>query len=184
MLLFFFFFFFFFFFVTIFRVGFLSVAYLTVAHLPRLGISVHCYVLVFSQAPLLVLDYRWLHNPPTYQRIVTPNWYRTHTVPQFGLQSSWITYRCMPLHPAKLVTVSAISDTWTIRFMQNRLWHYFCIPYMLYDIIFYSIKVALLLHWFEGFVHKIKKSCVTKLKIVSSYYANYEINSKILFRVF
>ena len=30
---------------------------------------------VFSQAPLLVLDYGWLQNPLTYRRIVTPNWY-------------------------------------------------------------------------------------------------------------
>ena len=73
---------------------FLSVAYLTVANLARLGISVHCQVSVFSQAPLLVLDYRWSHNPPTYQRTVTPNWYRTHSVPKFGLQSSWMTGAC------------------------------------------------------------------------------------------
>ena len=46
---------------------------------------------VFSQAPLLVLDYRCSHNLPTYQRTVFPNWYRTHTVSKFGLQSSWIT---------------------------------------------------------------------------------------------
>ena len=49
---------------------------------------------MFSQAPLLVLDYRWSHNPPTYRRTVTPNWYRTHTVPKFGLLSSWITGAC------------------------------------------------------------------------------------------
>ena len=53
-----------------------------------LGLSL---VPVFSQAPLLVLDYRCSHNLPTYQRTVTPNWYRTHTVSKFGLQSSWIT---------------------------------------------------------------------------------------------
>ena len=73
---------------------FLSVAYLTVANLARLGISVHCQVSVRSQylvRLLLVLDYRWSLNPPTYRRTVTPNWYRTHTVPKFGLQSSWIT---------------------------------------------------------------------------------------------
>ena len=50
----------------------------------------------FSKAPLQVLDYRCSHNPHTYRRTVTPNWYRTHTVPKFSLQSSWIT-RCMPL---------------------------------------------------------------------------------------
>ena len=43
---------------------------------------------VFSQAPLLVLDYRWSHNPPTHQRTVTPNRYRTNIVPKFGFQSS------------------------------------------------------------------------------------------------
>ena len=50
-----------------------------------LGLS---QVPVFSHAPLLVLDYKWSHNPPTYQRTVTPNWYRTHIAPKFGLQSS------------------------------------------------------------------------------------------------
>ena len=49
---------------------------------------------VFSQAPLLVLDYRWSHNPPTYRRTVTTNWYQTNTVPKFGPQSSWITGAC------------------------------------------------------------------------------------------
>ena len=28
-----------------------------------------------------MLDYRWSRNPPTCWRHVTPNWYRTHTVP-------------------------------------------------------------------------------------------------------
>ena len=32
-------------------------------------------VSVFTQAPLPELDYRWSHNPPTYGRIATPNWY-------------------------------------------------------------------------------------------------------------
>ena len=41
-----------------------------------------------------MLDYRWSHNPPTYRRTVTPNWYRSRTVPKFGLQSSWITGAC------------------------------------------------------------------------------------------
>ena len=56
----------------------LSVAYLTVANLAQLGISVHCQVSVrqvpvFSQAAVLVLDYRWSHNPPADRRNVTPN---------------------------------------------------------------------------------------------------------------
>ena len=56
-----------------------------------LGLS---YVPAFSQVPLLVLDYRWSHNLPTYSKTVTPKWYRTHTVPKFDLQSSWITGAC------------------------------------------------------------------------------------------
>ena len=44
-----------------------------------------------------MLDYRWSNNPPIYRRTFAPNWYRTHTVPKFGLQSS---YRSMPLQPA------------------------------------------------------------------------------------
>ena len=45
--------------------------------------------LVFNQAPLLMLDYKWSHNLPSHRGTVTPNWYWTHTVPKFGLQSSW-----------------------------------------------------------------------------------------------
>ena len=41
-----------------------------------------------------MLDYRWSHNPPTCWRTVTPNWYWTHTVSKFGLQSSWTTGAC------------------------------------------------------------------------------------------
>ena len=37
-----------------------------------------------------IADYRWSHNPPTYRRTVSPSWYRTHTVPNFDLQCSWI----------------------------------------------------------------------------------------------
>ena len=43
---------------------------------------------------LVRLDYKGPHNPFTYRRTVTPNWYRTHTVPKFGLQSSWVTGGC------------------------------------------------------------------------------------------
>ena len=39
-------------------------------------------------------DYRWSHNPHTYRRTVTPNGYRTHTAPKFGLWSSRITGAC------------------------------------------------------------------------------------------
>ena len=64
---------------------------------PQLNLRQLIQVPVFSQAPLLVLDYRWSNNPPIYQRTFAPNWYRTHTVPKFGLQSS---YRSMPVQPA------------------------------------------------------------------------------------
>ena len=46
---------------------------------------------IFSQVPLLVLDYRWSHNPPTNWRTVMPNWYWAHTIPKFNVQSSWTT---------------------------------------------------------------------------------------------
>ena len=62
------------------------------ANVARLGISVHCLFSVRSHDLIwLVLDYRWSHNPLNYRRAITPNWYRTHTVPKFGLQSSRIT---------------------------------------------------------------------------------------------
>ena len=33
-----------------------------------------------------MLDYRWSHNPPTYRRIVTPNWYCNSASKVAGLQ--------------------------------------------------------------------------------------------------
>ena len=77
--------------------AFLSVAYLTVPNLARLEISIHCQVSVRSQYLAWLLSQcwiRWSHNLPTYRRTVTPNLYRTHSVPKFGLQSSWITGAC------------------------------------------------------------------------------------------
>ena len=68
-----------------------------VANLARLGISVYCYVSVRSQYLVRFLSwmfYKWSHSPPTYRRTVTPNRYWTHTVPEFDLQSSWITGAC------------------------------------------------------------------------------------------
>ena len=65
-----------------------------------LGLSL---VPVFSQAPLLVLDYRWSHSSSTYQRTVTPNWYRTYTVPKFDLQRSWITGGLYGFHLLNMV---------------------------------------------------------------------------------
>ena len=48
------------------------VAYLEVANFTRLGITVLCYVPVFSQAPILVLSYRWSSNLSTYYRMSPP----------------------------------------------------------------------------------------------------------------
>ena len=97
---------------------FLSVAYLTVANLARLGISVHCQVSVFIQAPLLVLDYRWSHNPPNYRRTVTLNWYLTHSVPKFSLQNSCITDAC---HYTLRTTTQVVSRTTVVSSFQRLL---------------------------------------------------------------
>ena len=40
---------------------------------------------VFSQVPVLMLNYRWSHNPPSYWRNLTLNWYWTNTVSYFCL---------------------------------------------------------------------------------------------------
>ena len=56
-----------------------------------LGLS---QVRVFSQVPLLELNYTWSHNPPTSCRAVTPNWYLIHTILKFHLQSRWIAGAC------------------------------------------------------------------------------------------
>ena len=69
--------------------GLLYVAYLTIANLAQLGILVLCSVSVFSQAPLLVLDYRWSYNPPTYQRTmigIEPTPFRNLASKVAGLQ--------------------------------------------------------------------------------------------------
>ena len=61
---------------------FLSVAHPTVANLSWLGLGSLVGLSsapVFSHVPLLLLDYRWSHNPPTYWRTVIPSWYWTHT---------------------------------------------------------------------------------------------------------
>ena len=66
----------------------LPIAYLKLAILVQLGISVCCYFSVrspvFGQVALVVLDYRWSHNPTIYRRAVTRSWYRTHTVLNFA----------------------------------------------------------------------------------------------------
>ena len=33
-------------------------------------------------------------DPPIEGRTLIPNWYRSHAVPKFGLQSGWITGSC------------------------------------------------------------------------------------------
>ena len=33
----------------------------------------------------------WSYSYEKSLMIVTPNWYQTHTIPKFGLQSSWMT---------------------------------------------------------------------------------------------
>ena len=89
--------FFFYFLVTLFRVGFfLSVAYLAAANLARLGNSVHCYVsgpsIQSSSSPSAGLQV--VTQSSHLSKDCSPNWYRTHTVPKIGLQSSQITGAC------------------------------------------------------------------------------------------
>ena len=78
-----------------------------------------------------MLDYRWSRNPPTCRRAVTPNWYRTHTVLKFGLQSSWITGACH-------YTWSWISWGWhfhmqcLVQIMTNQV-HFFLFPPLFLD---------------------------------------------------
>ena len=48
-----------------------------------------------------------------------------------------------------LITAATISNTQTVKFIKNWYWHCFCIPYyMLYDVIFYSIKFSFLVSKF------------------------------------
>ena len=75
---------------------FLSVAYLTAANLARLGNSVHCYVsgpsIQSSSSPSAGLQV--VTQSSLLSKDCSPNWYRTHTVPKIGLQSSQITGAC------------------------------------------------------------------------------------------
>ena len=69
--------------------GFLFIAYLTVVNLVRLGISVHCQVSGRSQYLVRLLSWCWITGGHTiHPAIYTSNWYRTHTVPKFGLKSN------------------------------------------------------------------------------------------------
>ena len=76
------------------------------------------YVPVFSQAPLLALDYRWPHNPPTYRkRLLTQLVLNPHCL---GIQSpKHLDYRCMPLHPALKWQCKIINLLW--RYLLNIL---------------------------------------------------------------
>ena len=76
--------------------GFLFAAYLTVADLAQLGILVHCLVSSRSQYLVRLLSLYWITVGHTIhdRRTVTPKWYWTHIVPEFGLDSSWITGAC------------------------------------------------------------------------------------------
>ena len=77
-------------------VFFLSVAYLTAANLARLGKSVHRYVsgpsIQSSSSPSAGLQV--VTQSSHLSKGCSPNWYRTHTVPKIGLQSSQITGAC------------------------------------------------------------------------------------------
>ena len=79
--------------------SFLPVAYLTVANLARLGIWAYCWFSVRSHYLVRVLSLCWItkgHTQSTHQLkdCYSLNWHWTHTVPKFGLQSSWITGAC------------------------------------------------------------------------------------------
>ena len=86
---------------------FSSVAYFTVANSARHEISIHCQVSIRSQYLFRLLSQCWITGGhtihPLIEGILPPNWYRTHTVPKFGLQSSSITGVC---HYTRLATVS------------------------------------------------------------------------------
>ena len=84
-----------------------------------LGLS---WASVFSQ--VLLLDYRWSHNPPTYWRAVIPNWYWTYTVPKFCLQSGWVTGAYCYTRPLRWLSTETnaklcTNSTW----LQHKLWY-------------------------------------------------------------
>ena len=92
------------------ELGFLSVPGLEVVNLARLVISFQCKVSVRSPylVSFLFLCWitKWSHNPPTYRRTVSSNWYCTHTVLRFGHQRSWITGAC---HYTRRIQVHATA---------------------------------------------------------------------------
>ena len=92
--------------------GFLSVADLTVDNLALLGISVHCQVSVTSQYLVRLLSQCWVTGGhtihPPIKGLLPQMWYRTHTVPKFGLQSSWSSGACHYTH-GSLNTLKYVS---------------------------------------------------------------------------
>ena len=100
----------FFYLFTLFRVGyFLSVAYLTVANLARLGISVYCQVPVRSQYSVRLLSQCWITGGHTIHppiegllppRDIEPTPFQNSTFKVAGLQvhdTTPVTKKALPL---------------------------------------------------------------------------------------
>ena len=69
---------------------------------------------VFSQVPLLVLDYWWSHNPPIHQRTVTPYCIHTIALKVAELQLHVTTpSHCKPLQPLHHCSMP-LQPTWGI----------------------------------------------------------------------
>ena len=97
--------------------GFLSVAYLAVANLARLGISVHCQASVRSQCLVRLLSQCWITGGHTIHPSIegllpqlVPNPHRSGIQPPNQLD-----YRCIPLHPA----FSFIEYAWMVSIFQK-----------------------------------------------------------------
>ena len=96
--------------------GFVSIAYLTVANLARLGISVHCQVSVRSQYLVRLLSQCWITGGhtihPPIEGLLPPT--GNEPIP-FQIQPpKQLDYRCMPLHPAchyNLIRVNSVTDS-------------------------------------------------------------------------
>ena len=109
------------------------------------------------KTPLLVLDYRWSHNSPTYWRTVTPNWYRTHTIPKFSLQTSWITGAC---HNTR-----RHSNMWNNKLLQRKFSNTVCR-------LFWAM-IDIICHWFLLYIQtfklpKIKSFLFSELSLCKS----------------
>ena len=75
--------------------------------------------------------YRWSHNPRTFRRVVTPNWYRTKTV---RIQCSWIIdHATTPSEECPFcntVSMSAINVRWLWQFWLSTSVRYFKLHYL------------------------------------------------------